>query len=183
VIQFTFYPKVPPHALRRLTNDQAAAIVLRIFTRKRQPIAGNPAQTRDLMILPRRTHLLYLVFIIPANTKYSINRPFIQMIERPPPENFDAPKPRPECLRIRIEIRNNARKSARLHTLPGHATNATSLYWNDSSAPVKRVFCLPGKLNILWVTGVDNGEKPASAFESALCKALLSLRFKWKQRP
>jgi hypothetical protein len=87
----------------------------------------SPAATRNLMILPRKAHLLYLVFIIPANTKYSINRPFIQMIERPPPENFDALKPRPECLRIRTGKRNTARKTARKPTLPGHATNATWL--------------------------------------------------------
>jgi hypothetical protein len=169
---------VPPHAPRRLPNDQAAAIVSRIFMRTCQPIAGNPAQTRNLLILSRRTHLLYLVFIIPANTKYSINRTLIQIFERPPPRKFDAPKPRPECLRIRTEIRNNARKSARLPTLPGHATNATWLLLKDSFAPVKRVFCLSGKLNILWVQGVDNGEKPASAFESGSCRAALSLRFK-----
>jgi hypothetical protein len=101
------------------------------------------------MILPRKAHLLYLVFIIPANTKYSINRPFIQMIERPPPENFDAPKPRPQCLRIRTGKRNNARKTALLPTLPGHATNATWPLMKDSRGGVKREFSLIGKLNIL----------------------------------
>jgi hypothetical protein len=56
-------------------------------------------------------------------------------------------------------------------------------YWNDSQSGVKHDFSLTGELNILWVMGVDYGEKPASAFESELCEWALSLRFKWKPRP
>jgi hypothetical protein len=56
-------------------------------------------------------------------------------------------------------------------------------YWNDSQSRVKRDFSLTGELNILWVTGVDNGEKPASANESGPCEWALSSRFKTKMRP
>jgi hypothetical protein len=113
-----------------------------------------PAQTRCLMILPRKAHLLYLVLIVPANTKYSVNTHLIQIISAPA-SNFwthqnPAPPPqrkRPENLQIRESgpdkltlgpryKRNVAllkrlvcRRQASFFALPANAIYCVALMW------------------------------------------------------